>query len=618
MAVSGGGSGLLSVPDAGVLPVGVGEYQHNNGIMPFSEGGLFSRADSTDRALVDSLHVGLFPRVEFGARLTTWYDQVTGRRTNNDLSAHLKLQLVNTERFRLAVGSRDLEGEEGGQKFPGNFVTADWRHDKWQFVAGFGESSLDNIALDGPFGGLRYAATPWLELLSDYDGIGFNNGLRLHGRWKGVGGYLQAYHTTNDLQTVVMAAGLRMQLGSVRKTRISAPSQKATEEVTGLGAAKPQAESFALRQTGDSARYRSPSNSAAPADAADGVTQRLEFLKYRDGAHVLLQARDDLASRCSNQQFVATSNAVPTVSVGCDAQGMPKVQWQTQWHEWERGFGWVQATPVSLRIDPALRYAVGTEFGRVDISSAARVSAEWHSPLGLGGYYAYNVAIGATDDYRNSRTLGRGEIETGFSERAAQWTLHPYSGIFLQGTAGTTRFNDRDLDFRNGEVSLLLAQGRVGLNYQSTTFDNRPAEITDHQELFTAFAWLWNTRVALNYTYGTWAFDDQGSRTDLLSYFGRVRVGLYLKEGDGQKAAGVQVSIPLTPRVAWGGTGWAVSGNSHFAPGLETQIDNDDGRNTLRPNFLNRFVPQRNLTDNILDQWRLTPYFVRHQSLDQL
>ena len=93
IALSGGGTGLLSVPSAAILPYGVVEVQHSTGILPVEgDGDLAPRARNTDRALSDHIQIGVTPWLELGARLTTWYNQ-EGRRSPNDLAAHMKLQL---------------------------------------------------------------------------------------------------------------------------------------------------------------------------------------------------------------------------------------------------------------------------------------------------------------------------------------------------------------------------------------------------------------------------------------------------------------------------------------------------------------------------------------------
>jgi hypothetical protein len=591
IALSGGGTGLLSVPSAAILPYGVVEVQHSTGILPLDgNGGLARLASDTERALSDHIQIGVTPWLELGARLTTWYNQ-EGRRSQNDLAAHMKLQLFQSDSFRFAVGTRDVAGEDGGQKFPGYFAVGDWKNDRWEVVAGFGQSSIDNIALGGPFGGVRFAATPWLDLLSDYDGIAWNNGLRLHAQWQSAGVYVQAHHTTFEAQNVVLAAGLRFALGdtapivSKRKTPVDlAPVDTRSRKAVG---------EFPV------------------------IDESYEFLEQRDGAAALARSvaasqHSPTANGCA-RKAQARAQAVPLLQLGCE-RGQAELRWLTHWQAWNKqGMNWSASTPISIRVEPALRYALGTELGRMDIAAALRSGIEWHSPMGLGAYSVWDVPAFNSSEYEEDGAFAQSRFESGEFESALQWTLHALPGVFAQATVGQTHIQNLPADFERAEVAAMLWQGRLALNYSYTSLDRPLSSVTDAQSLATAFVWLKHARYALQVTAGEHLYGDQGTRVDALSYLGRSRVGLYFKTGEGDQAVGLQVSVSLTPRRAFGNNYFTIAGTSHFTPGLETQVNSDNGANTLRPNFLQAFVPQRNLIEDVLDQWRFSPYAASRQ-----
>ena len=575
LALSGGGSGLLSVPDAGLLPADTVVYQHTNGILPFTQAreSLSRRAFRTGEALTDHIQLSVLPRTEFGARLSTWYEEGSGRRQLNDLSGHFKWQAWNGSRVRVALGSRDFAGE-GENLAPAEFVVADLRGSWWQVVAGYGRSDIEGAALDGVFGGLRVAPRRWLDVLVDHDGAATNYGFRLHAGVDRFAGYVQAHGTTFDAQDVVWAAGVSYRLGD--------DSRRVPTDL--------------------------PAREQPPSTLPD--TRRLEFLDLRDGADELaaqLGAQAQAQSHCVS--LLATAQRVPLLRAACSETPVD-LRWQTHWRQFSEPGDQAWWPRLHLRLEPSTRYAVGTEYGRLDYAWAMRGSAALHAPLGLGAYGVWDVPAGNTEEYAIGGAFARSRYESGLFEAGVQWTWHLLPGVFAQASAGQSTLQARDLDFTRGELAGLFLGGRLGLSYSYTAFDTVLPRVADEQTLWRGFLWLSAPRYALEYTGGTHLYADKGQRWDLYRYIGRTRVGLYLKDGEGQRAVGMTLSVPLTPRRAIGNRWVGLSGTAHFTPNLETQIDTDNGRNNLRPNFLRSFTPQRNLIEDVLDQWRYSPHYL--------
>ena len=577
LALSGGGTGLLSVPDAGLLAPDTVEFQHSNGILPVegprgaAANPIFRRAQTSDRALNDHIQFAVLPRTEFGVRLSSWYEEGTGERQLNDLSGHVKWQAWNGARLRVAIGARDFAGEAEAYA-PAQFAVADLRGDWWQLVAGFGRSDVNNTALDGPFGGLRVAPRRWLDLMVDHDGVATNFGARLHAQAGRFGAYVQAHGSSYEEQDFVWAAGLRYRIGD------------------------------------DSRRVPRDLEPRAAQPRVVGEPLAVEFLQFRGGADALAErvgAQAQADSRCV--PLLARAQQVPLLRAQCGEQPV-NLRWQTSWSALAGGAeAW---RPLHLRIEPSARYAIGTEYGRADYAWAVRGSLEYHTPLGLGGYAAWDIPAGNSDEYGEGGVFFRSRYESGSFEQALQFTWHALPGTFVQASAGRSTLQARDLDFRRAEVASMLFGGRLALSYSHTSLDTELPRVTDSQSLFRAFAWLAAPGYALEYTRGEHLFGDTGQRVELFRYIGRTRLGIYLKDGEEQRALGMTVSVPLTPARAWGNRWLRASGTAHFAPNLETQIDTGSRGNNLRPNFLQSFTPQRSLIEDVLDQWRYSPHYI--------
>lgn len=583
IALSGGGTGLLSVPDAGVLPRHTLMIQHTNGIIPLDEAAevLGGQLGLVDSAAASHLQLSVIPRIEIGTSLTTWYAD-DDRRLVNEFSSHAKWQLLDKSGFRLALGGRGFGGAESRLLRPTSFAVADWQGKRWQLSLGYGHSETEGVALDGAFGGVRFQATDAISLIVDYDGIALNAGARVSGHWRRLGVFAQAHYTDLEQQDVVLTAGLQMPLGRSNKV---------------VPKTLPKAKPF-----------------AQPLQAPD-LKQRREFLHYREGAELLaneyavngLQQPNGLCGPFTE----ARAQNIPLLATVCD-EGGARARWRTTWASTASSRS-VWAQPISIRLEPAVRYALGSEYSRADWAVAARGSAEWHSPLGLGGYGVWDLPLQQSENYEPGEAFGRQTFASGLYEYAGQFQMHLLPGVFVQAMGGQTHVDNRPVDFTRYEIALHLFGGRLGLNYHQTEFDDALERVADTQSIGKVFAWLWRSRLAIEFSSGEYLYGDKGQRWDVYQYAGRFRFGAYYKDGDEYQAVGVTASIPLTPRIAYQRSILRFAGTEHFTPNLESSFDDEDDHNHYRPQFMQEFTPQRNLIEDVLDQWRYSPYYLRNR-----
>lgn len=575
LALSGGGTGLISVPSASLMPLNSFEYQHTNAFLSAAEdSGIGLRQAGDDRALTDHLQFSLIPRLEFGARLTTWYFNDSSQPDLQDLSGHVKLQLLDLPNMRLALGARDISGEATSLA-PAEFVVADANLGPFLFVAGFGRSDVKNVALDGAFGGVQYSPTSWLDLLVDHDAVATQAGIRLHATYKKYSVYVKAYATDGHKQDSAIAAGVRLPLGQ-------------DEQLV--------------------PRLKSPVWGLKPNPAVTGV-------EHRDALHETW-ASDGLA-RSYGQNLAASADGhcgkevrhsgynIPLLQLTCDETAY-RVDWlRTQ------DADKAAAPHVRLRLDLVQRYAVGSEVGRMDYSIAARPSLQALLYAGLSTHVAFDVPVANTDDYDSGGFFENEAYESGVSEFMAQYTIHALPGVFVQAGGGQTRQARELLQFVRGDLAAMLFEGRLGLHYSYTDFAPEFTGVAESQSLGKAFLWIQPATYAAQITAGRFLYQDSGARLDLFKYLGRVRLGLYYKDDGVEKAVGMSVSAPLGGHRGFGNRWVSVAGSPRYSAFFETQVDAPTGENLLRPNFLRQFHPQRNLLDDVLDQWRASPLYVR-------
>jgi len=585
VALGGGGSGIITVPGAGLLPYNSVEYTRTNGRLSVGEGvpRLSSRAPFTERAATDQVTLAVVPRVELGFRLTTWYDN-NGKRSLNDLSGQAKLQLLDFGRYQFALGARDFAGD-AVTFAPVYFGVGTMQFGRVKATVGYGVGKEDNVALAGAFGGIRYAPLDWLDLLADYDGLETQLGFRLSGHVERVSVYAQTYVSTNDADPVYYQVGIRVPLGS--KGRL-VPSRKPTNAVASATRAplkqRPVARTELLREP----------------VGADGVAESL-------ASGYLLQEQ----GVCSDRESVHASG-VPVLELGCNEGGQYDVRWKTTWSglsDWSTE-DWGH---LNLRVEPALSYAVGTEVGRFDYDARARFSGTLAGPAGLSAYVVYDEPGFRSDDYEeggffNGRPIGPRTVQKGW-----QYTVHALPGVFAQWSQGMAG----DLRFKRWEVLAAPFGGRMFLDYHRNRFTNAPSRFTKEYEIGRFFTWLTPGGYAALVSAGTFLYGDEGYRVDLYKFFGRTRLGLFYKEADAfndtgvDKGMGLTFMMQLSPDKSYGNRWVSASGNPHFGLGVETSIDTGDVGNELQPFLANQFTPWRNLITDTLDRWRYTPYYIQ-------
>lgn len=580
-ALSGGGTGLLSIPSAQTMPDGSMQYSHTNGLLSADTSTpLGRRVSRQGQAVADQFIVGVAPFLEISGRLTSWYSKRThGNHRDGldlqDLQGHFKLQAYSDEQWAVSVGGRDVGGTSKGIE-EAYFVVADYGWNDWVATLGYGKARQKGSALDGLFGGVRYTPYSWLSVMVDNDAVATQAGLQLSytAPDRTYALFLKGYYTSNDYQRFAYTAGISKSLGR-HNDRSSA--------------------AFSQSSLGRSQYWLGPVNDAMfQIDFADEWIDSIARTQA-------LQAQ--YAGCLPNQTFHAYG--VPLFKLACD-ENQSRLSWQTSWEQRPDPSNW----HLAAKINPAFNYAVGTEVGRVDASVALRSTATLISPYGLSAYAVWDANVYDTNDYRPGKYFAGGSIPSGLNEFGFRYTAHIFPSVFvdlMEGKLGTTTGSREP--FRSAKAAVFPFQGRLGLYYDWTDFYDLKG-VT--QKLAKAFVWLTPRGYALEFTRGQFLQGDKGYQAEIRRYVGRTIIGMYYKNSftTGEEAAGVRVSISLSPSTAYGNKWVSLRGQSQAEFPLESQINRDDGTNALRPGFLFEMKPSSRFLRDTLDNWRVSPYYI--------
>lgn len=242
-----------------------------------------------------------------------------------------------------------------------------------------------------------------------------------------------------------------------------------------------------------------------------------------------------------------------------------------------------------IELSPELRYALGTEYGALDTDWSLATKVE--VPLGLPGLVAEGRWLTPVAQSRNfapgqpfEASAAKGGLDRALVHQyltlPANVRLHLAAGRVLgDQDGGYVEFNWRT---QNGRHAVSWLAGQL----DSPTFHSRPALLSYRYQLP-------DSETQLRAQVGEFLDADRGYLVGLRRDFGDTLVTLFYrstKPVDGSQSvpfAGVEVSVPLTPRrnrpFAWG----QIAGNPDQRQSLQTRVGTV--ANFLSANPLGRF-----------------------------
>jgi hypothetical protein len=566
-----GYTGLLKTPNAQVLQQGMFSLFYSNDIEDI-------RGRQAEKATSAGFVFGPLPRVELGGRLVTYYDQ-SDRRSINDLSGNLKINLWDSEHLALAAGAGDFAGQ--ANFFRSRFLVGSARYRQFELSAGYG---IGPDRLDGAFGGISWRPRSWLQILVEADPKEVHAGLRLSmpvDRRFAVQVTSKAYSSASQNDALAFSLSGPLDFGLSR-------ARGDDREGLALRAEIRDAQGKRSALAADNRGFRRAQVDSWPSACWLGDGNRnIEFVQYRYGI------------------------PISTVALDCvRTEALSAPQWASQWQSFDADAGWqeTRAFPwwIEMRLDVDERSFVGTEVGRLDYSLAGQASLRLQLPWGLGAYATYDEPVGNTEDFEDGQAFEFFRHRSGYREVAAQWALHPLPGLIGLVTGGMFEVNEIRYFGHHAEVALHSPGGSHRIRAVAADYEPDLKLFPEREQRIGAYRyWSGTLSAGAELSYGTHFYGDKGWKLEISRFFGDTQVGLMAKvDPDGDKAAGISISLPLTPARALNAGPVTVTGSPRWTFRRTTTFDTGLNVNPLRPLLLIEHAPEYNLPTDWLDSGR--------------
>ena len=648
-----GNSGGLVVPTADVLSQGTLAITAGN----YQEPQLGSYATQQNF----SFGIGPLPYIELFGRYTNYVNPppegsilVNGIR---DLSANLKAQipLPWAGGPRLAVGVNDVAG--GAVFFSSRYLVASQQLGPLDASLGYTKSGSPTGTFNGLFGGLALRlGDSGATALAEHDGQQQHAGLRWQsaplpalGRASLIGTVQRSFGALTPAG--VAADGTNLGLSLVlplgdNQARLASYQPAASQALAALGPAGPEPLAPGMVPTLDDqlSSLRSALQSAGLERVRVGLRQGIlgtllviEYENHRyahneaDALGLVLGLGAELAPAGTQRVHAITlkdSLAVYETSVGVAAyraflrdgpigQARDSLDLARRPANPSAPTRWLDApaSPASaLRIvlKPDLNYALGTEVGSFDYALAANLQAT--APLWAGAQAFGNVILpmAHSRNMDDDAIFSASQQRSGLKTLALRQTLPLGRHILASVAAGRFHYDTLGLQ---AEAAAYLPDTDHLLRLRGATYNQAPGGLAGTSQAFGASyrhllsPSLWLEAGAHQFTDGSRGPSLEGTR-----WFGDVSVQVYYRKGGERQFAGLQISLPLTPRQGMAPGPVVLAGASQYTQGIRTRITTATEPANLVQADAVRIVPlDTNLEIDTLNAGRVSQAYVSAQ-----
>lgn len=610
-----GVTGGLVVPSAFVLEPGTLVLSAGNYREP--------KFGITGRNRNYSLGVGLLPYVEVFGRFADYTDPIPGSILSSgvrDLSANVKVQLPPfwSTLPNLAVGVNDISG--GASFFKSTYVVASDQLGPLRWSLGFASGKRPSNAagqaavFKGGFAGAEFLlGNTGAAALAEYDGQQKHLGLRY---------YSPKLASLGDANVV---ATLQRSFGATRSTGQKADaSSVAVSLVMPLGAAGKKAEA-------------TPKNALPPLDAkresalVATAADRLDSLQRALTAVGLERVRvgtlaNNLVVEYENQRYGHNEADAMGVVLGLAAEHAPvgvqrayAVSLKAGLRVYEisvdipsyRAFlrdgdaanvranmsfdrapayvqadvKWVSAlpsrrSPVRLEIKPDFNYAVATEVGAIDYSLAANVQGIVPVWDGAELYTSFVQRLTNTDNAETGRVFENLRQPNGLKSAAIQQSFWVSDSMIAN--VGVGRFNYGAFGVQ-AESTVYLPNSQDVVRLRGARYNRAIVEGASTKGAYSgSYRWVQSPNTWLEAGYQAYSDGSRGPALSMTRWFGDVGLQLFYRKGGERQFAGLELSIPLTPRQGDTPSTIAFSGTQRFEKGIRTRItDSNSAANAV-------------------------------------
>ena len=635
---SQGNTGGLVIPSAAVINEGSVALTAGNYMEP--QFNLYSKHQNY------SMGVGLLPNIELFGRFAEYQNPLPNSTFNNgprDISANVKLRLPEFWRGMpaLAVGINDISG--GANYFKAYYGVASDRIGNLNWSLGYAKGTgrgglVANRTFNGVFAGGEYRlGDTGLSALAEYDGKTKHAGLR----------YVSApIAMLGDTQ---LGATLQRSAGAVNT--LAQKADRTSFSVTAMVPFERIAQKAAKYKPETELPLLDASTTGMVATTADRLEnlQRALIEVGLERVRVGLQG-DSLVAEYENNRYGQNEADALGIVLGLAAEYAPKDTQRVQAVTLKAGLRtyatsvavlafrrflrdamagqarntlaverapnyseaditWHKSEPAArnlarLEFKPDIIYTLGTEISSFDYSLAANTQSI--IPLWKGA----EVYTSHIRRLTNSANMDTGQGFASFRQREGFKTItlqqSVWLGRYVFANAGFGRFN-YDTNGVQAEASVFVPNRDDVLRVKVAKYTLKSFQTSAQAApISAAYRYvhspsLWLEAGAQRYSDGT-----KGPSVVLTRWFGDIAMHLHYRKGGVVQFAGLEMSIPLTPRKGYEVAGISLGGTPQFTRGIRTRIADaaSGGANTVDPSAVRDFAQDYNAEQHQLNLGR--------------
>jgi Exopolysaccharide biosynthesis protein YbjH len=659
-------TGGLVIPSAQVLSTGTLAFSYGN----FQE----SQLGLSGTQQNFSFGVGLLNGLEFFGRFANYVDPIPGSILSSgqrDLSANIKFQLPLpwASAPKVALGLNDIAG--GASFFRSGYIVASDNYGPFSATLGYaqGTGRVDDATQPPTFNGVFAGAAfhvgdTGLSLLAEHDGKQRHAGLRWHsppitalGHAQIVGTVQQSFGAQTpaglNVDATKFAVSLMVPLGD-NQARLAAlkPAQgkllppldakPATSTLKPALNATPEDSLMALRKAlvavglervrvgqrdgmlgpmvvveYENNRYAHNEADALGlvlglgAELAPKGSQRINAITLKGGLHLYETSVGITAFR----EFLRDGVATPVRdSLTWDRRGLDlgaDLAYQADTR-------WIDVVPtrhsrVRVELKPELNYTLGTELGAFDYSLAANLGVK--VPLWRGAQLQSSVI----QQFANSPNAADGGFFGSLRQRNGIKSIALAQSFWINkdtlANVAVGRFHYDALGIQGEAMAFVPGTDNL-LRARAAAYNQEPGGLIG-QERTLAASYRHALTPTMSIEAGMQKYGDAsyGPTVEWTRWFGDVSVQLFYRRGADRQFAGLQLSLPLSPRKGMAPGPVVFSGASQYAQSIRTRITTaSESANLVQPSAVRDLSLESSLDIDQLNAGRMSQSYLASQA----
>ncbi|PID45318.1 MAG: hypothetical protein CSB47_09025 [Proteobacteria bacterium] len=615
-------SGSLRTPSAKILPAGELQYQHNN---------YNDLSSTTDNTYNHVFAVGINSYIEFGGRLTNWYDDDRTQRPNGtlpgrrDLSANLKFRVprLHSALPDIAFGIQDFGGEAVNFRSTYGVMSKTIGNT----TASLGYAKSDGSDLDGEFASISHKLSDDFTIAADYLAEAFAVGLTINAkRTTGLPISLQVSGEKpkdgdwKELIALTLSLPLDKKLSPATKSQKTIALEKHPRDPTRFIAALERHGLSHLRlgtKAGDDLIY---------------LENNVYNHSYLDALSVVLATAYQYLGGQRPVQIILGKQNIPLLAVWVDMKeygefihNRPSSMRQSTkaWYPdgrvtnqvtWVARGRYDNRAPIDVKLRPVIRSNLGSEWGVFDYSAAVR--ADLKIPLGnvANVVVSGSVPVANSDLYDDDGAFANRRYKSKIDQAVLQKLGKLSPSTTALGSIGYGTINDEEYTVGQVEGVHTQALGKRQL-YGKLAYYRNNDRAGDDQKIAVG-----GLRQHIDFldmeadlSYGQFYNETRGVKAKVSKFYGDTALSAEIKYIDTDDLSGrLSITLPLTPRRDKLVGNTVLRGNQSWNYGIETTIKDPVvvGSNRVRPDFMHNPAVSYSLNKEYFDRGRLSPYHV--------